>query len=91
MSFVNRSIFAAYITFVSFYVYAHKEMGVFCVKLLRVFLCKYQGSHRSGNSGKILKTFSSKGNQGKTRGFQPKSGKKISNQGTFFPNHFLTI
>lgn len=28
MSFVNRSIFAAYITFVSFYVYAHKEMGV---------------------------------------------------------------
>ena len=39
-----------------------------------------QGSHRSGksgNSGKILKTFSSQGNQGKTRGFQPKSGKKF--------------
>ena len=49
-----------------------------------------QGSHRSGksgNSGKILKTFSSQGNQGKTGVFQPKSGKKISNQGTFFPNH----
>ena len=53
-----------------------------------------QGSHRSGksgNSGKILKTFSSQGNQGKTGGFQPKSGEKISNQGTFFPNHFQTI
>ena len=50
-----------------------------------------QGSHqsgKSGNSGKILKTFSSQGNQGKTGIFQPKSGKKISNQGTFFPNHF---
>ena len=47
-----------------------------------------QGSHQSGNSGKILKTFSSQGNQGKTGIFQPKSGKKISNQGTFFPNHF---
>ena len=54
----------------------------------------YQGSHRSGksgNSGKILKTFSSQGNQGKTGGFQPKSGKKISNQGTFSPNHFQTF
>ena len=51
----------------------------------------YQGSHRSGNSGKILKTFSSQGNQGKTGVFQPKSGKKISNQGTFFPNHFQTF
>ena len=50
-----------------------------------------QGSHRSGNSGKILKTFSSQGNQGKTGVFQPKSGKKISNQGTFFPNHFQTF
>ena len=50
-----------------------------------------QGSHRSGksgNSGKILKTFSSQGNQGKTGGFQPKSGKKISNQGTFSQNIF---
>ena len=51
----------------------------------------WQGSHRSGNSGKILKTFSSQGNQGKTGVFQPKSGKKISNQGTFFPNHFQTF
>ena len=42
-----------------------------------------QGSHQSGKSGKILKTFSSQGNQGKTGGFQPKSGKKFSNQGTF--------
>ena len=50
-----------------------------------------QGSHRSGNSGKILKTFSSQGNQGKTGVFQPKSGKKISNQGTFFANHFQTF
>ena len=47
-----------------------------------------QGSHRSGNSGKILKTFSSQGNQGKTGVFQPKSGKKISNQGTFFQTIF---
>ena len=31
-----------------------------------------QGSQRSGKSGKILKTFS---NQGKTGGFQPKSGR----------------
>ena len=46
---------------------------------------------KSGNSGKILKTFSSQGNQGKTGVFQPKSGKKISNQGTFFPNHFQTF
>ena len=41
---------------------------------------KLQGSHRSGksgNSGKILKTFSSQGNQEKTGGFQPKSGKKF--------------
>ena len=39
-----------------------------------------QGSHRSGNSGKsgkILKTFSSQENQGKTGGFQPKSRKII--------------
>ena len=49
---------------------------------------KYQGSHRSGKSGKTLKTFS---NQGKTEGFQLKSGKKISNQGTFFQNHFQTF
>ena len=28
---------------------------------------------------------------GKNRGFQPKSGKKISNQGTFSPNHFQTF
>ena len=48
-------------------------------------LCEMnQGSHRSGksgNSGKFLKTFSSQGNQGKTGGFQPKSGEKIWNQG----------
>ena len=37
-----------------------------------------QGSHRSG---KIVKTFSS---QGMTGGFQPKSRRKCSNQGTFF-------
>ena len=39
-----------------------------------------QASHRSGKTGKILKTFS---NQGKTGGFQPKSGKEVSNQGNF--------
>ena len=49
-----------------------------------------QGSHRSGNSGKILKTFQS-GKSGKNRGFQPKSGEKSSNQGTFFPSHFQTF
>ena len=32
--------------------------------------------------------FFQSGKSGKNRGFQPKSGKKISNQGTFFPNHF---
>ena len=55
------------------------------------FINNKQGSHqsgKSGNSGKILKTFSSQGNQGKTGIFQPKSGEKISDQGTFFPNHF---
>ena len=66
-----------------------------CVFINNVFSpCPLQGSHRSGksgNSGKILKTFSSKGNQGKTGLFQPKSGEKISNQGTFFPNHFQTF
>ena len=41
-------------------------------------------SQNTGFPGKILKTFSSQGNQGKTGGFQPKSGKKISNQGIFF-------
>ena len=50
-----------------------------------------QGSHWSGNSGKILKTFSSQGNQGKTGVFQPKSGKKISNQGTFFSKPFSNL
>ena len=43
-----------------------------------------QVSHRSG---KILKTFSSQGNQ-RRWGFQPKSGEKIWNQGTIFQNHF---
>ena len=53
-----------------------------------------QGSHRSGksgNSGKILKTFSSQGNQGKNRVFQPKSGKKISKSGNFFSKPFPTF
>ena len=65
-----------------------------CTKLsvsVSVSVSGSQGSHRSGNSGKILKTFSSQGNQGKTGVFQPKSGKKISNQGTFFPKHFQTF
>ena len=59
--------------------------------LHRVHLQGSQRSGKSGNSGKILKTFSSQGNQGKTGGFQPKSGKKNSNQGTFFANHFETF
>ena len=52
--------------------------------LCSIFMQDSHRSGKSGNSGKILKTFSSKGNQGKTGVFQPKSGKKISNQGTFF-------
>ena len=55
------------------------------------FGCGNQGSHRSGKSGKTLKTFSSQGNQGKTGGFLPKSGKKFSNQGRNFQNHFQTF
>ena len=46
-----------------------------------------QGSHRSGksgNSGEILKSFSSQGNQGKTGVFQPKSGKKFQIRELFF-------
>ena len=50
-----------------------------------------QDSHRSGNSGKFLKTFSSQGNQGKTGVFQPKSGKNISNQGTFVFKPFSNL
>ena len=57
-------------------------------KLARPMSCLKQGSHQSGNSGKFLKTFSSQGNQGKTGSLQPKSGKKISNQGTFFKTIF---
>ena len=41
-----------------------------------------------GIQGNFLKTFS---NQGKTGVFQPKSGENISNQGTFFSNHFQTF
>ena len=41
---------------------------------------------RSGKTGKISKTFSSQGNQGKMGCFQPKSGKIFSNQG-----HFSTV
>ena len=40
-------------------------------------LANPQGFHRSG---KFLKSFFSQGNQGNTGDFQPKSGKKISNQ-----------
>ena len=47
-----------------------------------------QGSHRSGNSGKILKTFSSQGNQGKTGFFQPNSGKKFQIRELFFQTIF---
>ena len=32
-------------------------------KIRNTFFILIQGSHRSGNSGKILKTFSSQGNQ----------------------------
>ena len=40
--------------------------------------------------GKFEDFFQS-GKSGESSGFQPKSGKKISNQGTFFPNHFQTF
>ena len=36
-----------------------------------------QGSHRSGNSGKILKAFSSQGNQGKQGVSSQNQGKKF--------------
>ena len=42
-----------------------------------------QGSHRSGKSGKILKIFSSQGNQGK-RGFSAKIRGKNFKSGNFF-------
>ena len=91
-----------YIIPISMYVtvgeYSHVVIVSCCFKWRRLMnkINQYlvQGSHRSGksgNSGKILKTFSSQGNQGKTGVFQPKSGKKISNQGTFLPNHFQTF
>ena len=44
----------------------------------------FEDFFQSGKSGKILKTFSSQGNQGKTGGFQPKSGKKIQIRELFF-------
>ena len=47
-----------------------------------------QGSHRSGNSGKILKTFSSQGNQGKTRVFSQNQGKKFQIRELFFQTIF---
>ena len=37
----------------------------------------YQGSHRSGKSGKILKTFSSQENQGKAGFFSQNQGKNF--------------
>ena len=36
----------------------------------------------------LIRVPTDEGNQGKTRGFQPKSGEKISNQGTFFSKPF---
>ena len=44
-----------------------------------------QGSHLSG---KLLKTFSSQGNHGKTGGFQSKTGKKFQIRELFFQNIF---
>ena len=49
---------------------------------------KRQGSHQSGKSGKILKTFSSQGNQGKMGGFQPNSGEKFYIRELFFKTIF---
>ena len=44
-----------------------------------------QGSHRSGNSGKILKTFSSQGNQGKKQGIFSQNQGKIFQIRELFP------
>ena len=41
-----------------------------------------------GNQGKFRKTFSSQENQGKTGGFQPKSGEKIQIRELFFKTIF---
>ena len=52
-----------------------------------------QGSHRSGNSGKsrkVLKTFSSQGNLGKT-GFSAKIKEKNFKSGNFFSKLFLNL
>ena len=51
----------------------------------------YQGSHRSGKSGKFLKTFSIQGNQSKNRVFSAKIMEKCLSEGTFFQNHFQTF
>ena len=46
-----------------------------------------QGSHQSGKSGKILKTFSSQRNKGEI-GFSANIREKFSNQGTFIKTIF---
>ena len=55
------------------------------------FFTNTQGSHRagkSGNSGKILKTFSSQGNQGKRGVFSQNQGKNFEIRELLFQNHF---
>ena len=61
----------------------HLRAAAACVRSLHFV----QGSRRSGKLWKILKTFQS-GKSGKIGGFQSTSGKKISNQGTFFKTIF---
>ena len=46
-----------------------------------------QGSHQSGNSGEILKTFQS----GKNTGFSAKIGEKNFKSGNFFSKPFLNL
>ena len=73
-----------------------QQLGISNLKkgfFVRMVKPELQGSHRSGksgNSGKILKTFSSQGNQGKT-GFSAKIREKNFKSGNFFPNHFQTF
>ena len=70
-----------------FYFYLYQRSFIISVKESDVaelkFLPSLQGSHRSGKSGKILKTFSSQGNQVKT-GVSAKIRENCSNQGNFF-------
>ena len=67
----------------------HCENKPYCLMPIMISIDRVP-SHRSGKSGKILKTFSSQGNQGKT-GFSAKIREKIFESGNFFQNYFQTF